>query len=115
LIWNGRVAGIMSGASASRYYVSLDGTNGDFVESAISSLGSGCTVPGAFCNGTCGVSTSSDPENCGSCGHVCANGERCVAGMCLAEPCASLHCGLGQRCCYDDANTPTCTRARLCM
>jgi hypothetical protein len=33
------------------------------------------------CNGNC-VDTSSDSQNCGSCGNACAQGESCVSGSC---------------------------------
>jgi hypothetical protein len=34
------------------------------------------------CDGTC-VATASDVQNCGTCGHACAAGETCSAGLCI--------------------------------
>jgi hypothetical protein len=39
-----------------------------------------CTMPTQLCRGVC-VDTSSDPDNCGACGHVCATGV-CTLGVC---------------------------------
>jgi hypothetical protein len=33
-------------------------------------------------NGTCTADTSSDPQNCGSCGNACVVGQACVGGSC---------------------------------
>ena len=43
-----------------------------------------CSVCGpgeTFCSGAC-VDTSSDANNCGTCGHQCQFGEVCFAGIC---------------------------------
>ena len=42
-----------------------------------------CAAPDTRCGTAC-VDLSSDPENCGGCGHVCASG-LCSAGMCVGE------------------------------
>lgn len=41
------------------------------------------------CNGVCRDITS-DPNNCGSCGHGCSSGEGCVSGQCV-PPCQNLN------------------------
>ena len=60
--------------------------------------GSSCVCPAgqSNCHGTC-KNTTSDPTNCGTCGHVCAAGETCVSGACT---CGSHgDCPAGQSCC----------------
>ncbi|MHB8416744.1 MAG: hypothetical protein ACYDCL_01625 [Myxococcales bacterium] len=47
---------------------------------------SGCSAGLTLCNGVC-TSMSSDPNNCGSCGNVCASGT-CAGGVC-STGCAS--------------------------
>jgi hypothetical protein len=42
-----------------------------------------CTLPAIACNGVC-IDVSTDPDNCGACGHVCASGI-CSAGVCAGE------------------------------
>ncbi|HEY1960713.1 MAG TPA: hypothetical protein VGH28_34110 [Polyangiaceae bacterium] len=42
-----------------------------------------CTPPEIVCGGVC-VDTSSDPNNCGSCGKVCPS-NACVAGKCVGS------------------------------
>ncbi len=52
-----------------------------------------CIEGRADCNESlvdgCEVDISSDPKNCGACGHVCdaVPGQACVAGQCTIEPC----------------------------
>jgi len=42
----------------------------------------GCLDPGmSACNNTC-IDTTSDDTNCGSCGNICAPGQRCEGGTC---------------------------------
>jgi hypothetical protein len=43
-------------------------------------LGPQCTLPDLSCGNVC-IDPSSDPDNCGSCGHVCPS-NLCVAGKC---------------------------------
>jgi hypothetical protein len=70
-----------------------------------------CSSPNVLCRGLC-VNTSSDPNNCGSCGHGC-DGKPCVGGQCA--PCASGQqlCGgqcftpPGQACCGSTIYDPT--------
>ncbi len=50
--------------------------------------GSGLTV----CNGQC-VSLSSDPNNCGTCGHVCSAGATCCSGSCVSLSSDVNNCG----------------------
>ena len=47
-----------------------------------------CVCPDSeqLCSGTC-IDTSSDPNNCGSCGNVCASGTGCQSGQCV--PCGN--------------------------
>jgi hypothetical protein len=42
-----------------------------------------CVAPDVRCDGDC-VDLQIDPDNCGSCGHVCASG-LCDAGVCLGD------------------------------
>ncbi len=44
-------------------------------------VGGSCAAGYTQCSLTC-VDTTSDPNNCGSCGHVCAPGVACVGGGC---------------------------------
>src|SRR5579884_2970045 len=43
--------------------------------------GPGCTAPRLMCGSVC-TDISSDPANCGSCGHACAGGQNCNGGSC---------------------------------
>jgi hypothetical protein len=47
------------------------------------------------CGGVC-VNLSSDAENCGACGNVCATDQVCQGGVCTALPQACL--GTGEVC-----------------
>ena len=42
-----------------------------------------CAAPSKICGGTC-TDVTSDPQDCGTCGHVCASGI-CTAGACVGE------------------------------
>jgi len=42
-----------------------------------------CVLPSKVCGGTC-TDVTTDPDDCGSCGHVCASGI-CTAGVCTGE------------------------------
>lgn len=42
-----------------------------------------CTAPDILCSGTC-IDVSSDPNNCGACGHVCASGI-CQMSHCVGD------------------------------
>jgi hypothetical protein len=35
---------------------------------------------------------STDPANCGSCGHACADGIVCEGGLCITSPCVGMGC-----------------------
>ncbi len=54
------------------------------------------------CDGICRA-VQSDPASCGSCGHVCAEGEQCSAGLCR---CADGRADCGGAC-VDVASDPT--------
>jgi hypothetical protein len=50
--------------------------------------GSCCPAGQAFCGGTC-TDTSSDPNNCGSCGNRCPAGlSSCSGSQCICNPCS---------------------------
>jgi hypothetical protein len=81
-----------------------------------------CACPGAqvACKGRC-VDTDRDAANCGSCGHVCPNGQICVNGACCVgdgrtcdgRGCCSGTCCAGVCCpanevCGGDPQEPTC-------
>jgi len=63
-----------------------------------------CTLPKMDCGGTACVSTDTDPNNCGTCGHVCATPQyatsKCEASSCgfTCKP-GFFSCGDGERCC----------------
>ncbi len=68
------------------------------------------------CNGIC-VTLSSDPNNCGACGNVCAAGESCTNGSCTplcaaGEVCAAglcaAECPVGQTSCGSQNGTKSC-------
>jgi hypothetical protein len=48
-------------------------------------VGGACAAGYAQCGNSC-VDLSTDPENCGACGHSCAAGVACVAGVCAGSP-----------------------------
>ena len=50
--------------------------------------GLGCPGAQQACNGAC-VNLSTDPANCGTCGRMCADGQKCSASDCVAS------CGAG--------------------
>jgi hypothetical protein len=59
--------------------------------------GLACQAGAADCNGMnvdgCEVTVTSDPNNCGACGHACNAGWPCSSGACVAFPpsCAAIH------------------------
>ncbi len=83
-----------------------------------------CTCPATIplaCGAAC-VDPSSDPANCGACGHVCGTGQSCVAGACAClaglancgASCASLasdaaNCGSCGTSCGVAGYTTACT------
>ncbi|HEX6766958.1 MAG TPA: hypothetical protein VF103_15790 [Polyangiaceae bacterium] len=55
---------------------------------ALSALAFGCVEDAGFDPKTCsapGIDTTTDPANCGECGHACQANEVCSAGECLGE------------------------------
>lgn len=69
-----------SGADAALLF---DGTAPDGSGVICTSGACGCPPYETLCNGHC-IVTNLDPANCGSCGHACAAGEACSAGVCSA-------------------------------
>ncbi|KAJ6782330.1 hypothetical protein PWT90_07802 [Aphanocladium album] len=49
-----------------------------------------CPQPKKLCNGSC-ADTSSDPNNCGTCGTTCPSGQ-CTNGACVTEGCTGSTC-----------------------
>ncbi len=47
-----------------------------------------------FCGDGCETDLGSDPKNCGACGNVCGDGQRCVFGSCQC-PAGTVNCGRG--------------------
>ncbi len=78
-----------------------------------------CATTERLCAGRC-VNTDTDNLNCGSCGTVCATGQRCNAGLCM-PPCATglTLCGIT---CVDTRTSSTncgacgraCTTGQTC-
>ncbi|MDB4944792.1 MAG: Tryptophan synthase alpha chain [Labilithrix sp.] len=56
-----------------------------------------------MCGDGCEVDKSSDPKNCGACGHACAANQDCVDGSCLC-PEGTTRCGDS---CVDILNDPS--------
>src|SRR5215218_4308026 len=53
----------------------------------------GCPQAGqSNCRGSC-VFLSSDPNNCGACGNICAGGTSCSNGTCLCPTESQTNCG----------------------
>src|SRR5579863_5194435 len=49
---------------------------------------SGCSGSQTSCSGSC-VDTSSDSNNCGSCGNGCSSGQSCLNGSCSSSSSSS--------------------------
>lgn len=67
----------------------------------------GCSNPcpgGRFCSGLC-KDISSDPNNCGACGNVCAPGVSCLNGTCGCPP-GQTRCSGG--CTNTSSNSQNC-------
>ena len=65
--------------------------------------GGGCPSPSADCGGFC-VDTSTDRQNCGSCGHLCLPTEVCSSGSCVCQSPNAL-CGCATTCFCADLQT----------
>ncbi len=72
--------------------VGTDGTIyvADTANLRIRAIRGAASCSGALCGGVC-KDTGSDPGNCGACGHVCAAGQLCDAGVCTT-PCNGTVC-----------------------
>jgi hypothetical protein len=57
--------------------------SGSVVDSSVEGSGPTCSGGKALCGGTC-VDTTSDPANCGKCGHAC-DGGTCCASVCVLD------------------------------
>jgi hypothetical protein len=51
-----------------------------------------CPTGQTSCGGTC-VDLSTNPSNCGTCGHACVSGSSCVSGACVC-PAGQTFCGV---------------------
>lgn len=65
--------------------------------------GGGCPSPRADCGGFC-VDTSTDRQNCGSCGHLCLPNEVCSGGNCACQSPNALY-GCATACFCADLQT----------
>jgi hypothetical protein len=99
----------------------IDGTEGptDALQESDGACGPGETLCGGLC-----VNFQTDVDNCGACGHPCAEGEVCSEGVCSSECAAGLtdcsgscvdtstdpaHCGSCDDACPTPPNAvPTC-------
>jgi hypothetical protein len=61
-----------------------------------------CASGHTNCSGSC-VTTTSDRNNCGGCGHTCSTLDECVAGTCQLTVCPGslINCGGGVSGCKD--------------
>ena len=100
--------------------VTLDAGSNPSLEADVDE-GAAC-VDASSCEASC-VQLSSDPRNCGECGHSCDTGEVCVNGNCQkgvpATGCAACpcpQCGAGTVCCGidDPAAAPVCVEGDSC-
>ena len=72
-----------------------------------------CNPGDACCGGRCG-NLASDPQNCGTCGNVCAGNAACCAGKCVATDTAQncgtcgTSCADGLQCKGGQCVTPAC-------
>ena len=76
------------------------GTSSTVVAFGSLACGSGLTM----CNGVC-TSETTDPNNCGACGQVCASGATCTAGVC---GCPSGNVLCGNACVNETSNPSNC-------
>ena len=82
--------------------------------------GIGCNIgyqccSGACCHGTC-TDLSSNPNNCGSCGHTCGTGQLCQNGQCV-NPCAANGgtCNGNSDCCSGHCENNQCVCPSGCI
>jgi hypothetical protein len=82
-------------------------------------VGGVCTCPGlTLCNGQCS-DTTSDPGNCGGCGHVCPSGictnSACVDGAICRQHCEDGYSGCLDNCVADFESCPAETPRLNCV
>ncbi len=63
--------------------------------------GTDCPVGQTDCDGVC-VDTSTDRDNCGTCGNACLGGQHCAAGACVA---CDNECEMGEKRCAPGSTT----------
>jgi hypothetical protein len=91
--WPGAIPSYTDGVGANARLVeprgmALDPTSGDLI------VADGTALRRVALTNEC-VSLQSDIANCGACGHTCAAGEACVAGVCACPSATPDACGTG--------------------
>jgi hypothetical protein len=101
-MWTGCGGGSVSTTGPGGGSTTSTTTTSDTTTSTTS--GTMCGPGATLCNGTCTV-TDFDPQNCGTCGMACAQGEVCSGGQCgLSCSGGTTKCG---SVCVDTKNDPT--------
>jgi hypothetical protein len=70
----------------------------------------GCSSGLTLCSGSC-VNLSTDVNNCGSCGHLCASGQTCTSGVCSCPSGQTLCSGTCVNLSTDPQNCGSCGHA----
>lgn len=95
----GGVVGLVLVAACSMFGSSLDGFHVDGAPSTMTDCPAGAERCGDLC-----VDLSSNPANCGACGHACGSGEACRSRTCQVScPGGQAECG-GK--CFELSNDP---------